>query len=118
MKTREEIAHTLKELRMCSGLTSKEVIDQLQQQGVIVSTKTLYGWENAHSQPNADTLLLLCAIYGVQDILRAFGYSEHLIDFTITNRPQKIDLLKRVDKLNEETCKIVSAFIDGLLTSK
>lgn len=36
----------------------------------------IYGWENGQSQPDADTLLLLCEIYQIDDILGTFGYSK------------------------------------------
>lgn len=33
--------------------------------------------ESGQSQPDADTLLLLCEIYNIDDILGTFGYSEN-----------------------------------------
>jgi predicted transcriptional regulator len=71
MKTKEEIAKVLKEYRQRTGMSAKKVIEKLSLHGIKVSPKTLYGWESGHSQPNADTLLLLCDIYGVDDIMRA-----------------------------------------------
>ena len=39
-----------------------------------VADKTIYGWENGRTQPDADTLLRLCCIYEVNDILEGFYY--------------------------------------------
>ena len=37
-------------------------------------SKTIYGWENGNSQPNADTLMTLCGYYHIENILETFGY--------------------------------------------
>jgi transcriptional regulator with XRE-family HTH domain len=116
MKSKEEIAKVLKESRQKTGLSAKEVIEKLSLHDIKVSPKTLYGWENGHSQPGADTLLLLCDIYGVDDIMRAFGYGKTEIRLTETKTPEKVKLLNKVKQLNENNCKVVSAYIDGLLT--
>jgi DNA-binding XRE family transcriptional regulator len=77
VKSKEEIAKVLKGFRQKTGLSAKEVTYQLSLHDIEVSPKTLYGWESGHSQPNADTFLMLCDIYGIDDIMRAFGYSKN-----------------------------------------
>ena len=114
MKSKEEIAKVLKEYRQKTGLSAKEVIEKLSLHDIKVSPKTLYGWESGHSQPGADTLLLLCDIYGVDDIMRAFGYSRTERQPFDTKNPEKAKLLIKVEQLNENNCKVVSAYIDGL----
>ena len=116
MKSKEEIAKVLKESRQRAGLSAKEVIEKLRLHDIKVSPKTLYGWESGHSQPNADTLLLLCDIYGIDDILRAFGYGKTEIGLTENKTPEKVKLLNKVEQLDENNCKVVYAYIDGLLT--
>lgn len=68
------IAKVLKEYRKQNHLPVNDVADRLSQKGLNVSPKTIYGWESGQSQPDADTLMLLCEIYNITDILVAFGY--------------------------------------------
>ena len=82
---RENISKTLRELREGQRLTVKYVQEALMQRGVSVSIKTIYGWENGNRLPNADTFLILCAIYRSTDILRDFGYAKT----TVTAFPQE-----------------------------
>lgn len=42
----------------------------------MLSPKTLYSYESGHRQPDADTLMALCEIYGIVDILATFGYKK------------------------------------------
>lgn len=39
-----------------------------------VAPKTIYGWESGHTQPDADTLMRLCRIYEINDVLECFNY--------------------------------------------
>jgi transcriptional regulator with XRE-family HTH domain len=72
----ENIAKVLKEYRKKNNLTVKEAAALLSQRSVFCAEKTLYGYESGHSQPDADTFLILCDIYNIDDILGAFGYVE------------------------------------------
>lgn len=38
--------------------------------------KTIYGYESGHRQPDADTLMAMCVIYGIDDVFSAFGYKD------------------------------------------
>ena len=71
--SKEYIAAVLKRLRLKSGLTADEV-------GLMVgkSGKTVNGWENARSQPDAEILLQLCDIYEVEDIMAEFSELKEL----------------------------------------
>lgn len=73
--SKEYIASVLKRLRIKSGLTADEV-------GKLVgkSGKTVNGWENARSQPDAEILLQLCRIYDVDDIQAEFGEIKNYIN--------------------------------------
>ena len=51
--------------------------------------KTIYGWESGQSQPSADTLLTLCEIYNIENILSVFGYTEK-IDFHINSQERAL----------------------------
>lgn len=73
----EMIAKVLKELRKQNSLTVHDVVLKLSDKSINVADKTLYGWESGQAQPDADTLLVLCEIYQVNDILSTFGYKEN-----------------------------------------
>lgn len=62
------VSAILKEKRKELGLSVKTVIDELLSHGVDISDKTLYGWESGHRQPDADTFLVLCKIYGIDSL--------------------------------------------------
>ena len=78
------IAKVLKEYRKQNHLPVNDVADRLSQKGLNVSPKTIYGWESGQSQPDADTLMLLCEIYNITDILVAFGYVPENNNFRLT----------------------------------
>ncbi|MBQ9886600.1 MAG: helix-turn-helix transcriptional regulator [Lachnospiraceae bacterium] len=70
------IATCLKYYRKLNKLSVNEVADILKEHNISSATKTIYGWENGRSQPDADTFMLLCEIYNIDNILEAFGYIE------------------------------------------
>lgn len=77
------IARALRYYRKLNNLSVDEVSDYLNAQNIPAKSKTIYGWENGNSQPNADTLMTLCRYYHIENILETFGY-------TVTT-PQKSD---------------------------
>lgn len=62
------IGNILKTRRKELNLSVKDVLEQLQNFGIDISDKTLYGWESGHRQPDADTFLILCNIYQISTI--------------------------------------------------
>ncbi len=62
------VGDMLKTRRKELNFSVKCVLEQLQNMGVKISDKTLYGWENGHRQPDADVFLLLCKIYDIKTI--------------------------------------------------
>ncbi|MGN0483087.1 MAG: helix-turn-helix domain-containing protein [Lachnospiraceae bacterium] len=72
----EKIAKVLKDTRKQNNLSVREVASELENHSLHVAEKTIYGWESGQSQPDADTLLVLCDIYDINDILGTFGYKE------------------------------------------
>lgn len=66
--TKEEIGLILKKLRTSCGMTQKEVADRLGRNQPIVGH-----WETGYAQPDANTLFLLCDIYGTT-VDEAFGF--------------------------------------------
>lgn len=57
------IANFLKQLRKASGKSIDDVVKALEEYGLATSPKTIYGYENCVSTPNADTFMMLCKIY-------------------------------------------------------
>lgn len=74
MKATKTIANALKRRRKELNMSAEEVVTALAGYGINIKEATLYGYENAVATPNAQTLLWLCAIYQIDDILNYFGY--------------------------------------------
>lgn len=74
--SKQDIAEGLRNRRQELKLSVREVAEYLAREGKTVSIKTIYGWEKAYSQPDADTLMLLCRFYRITNVLAAFGYDE------------------------------------------
>ena len=69
------IAERLKFYRKKNNLTIPQVSELLSETQP-VAAKTIYGWESGHTQPDADTLMRLCCIYRIDNILEIFGYKS------------------------------------------
>lgn len=70
------IAKVLKEYRKLNHYSVEDVVLRLEEEQLPFAAKTIYGWESGQTQPDADTLLVLCKIYKIDDILAAFGYES------------------------------------------
>ncbi|MCR4803555.1 MAG: helix-turn-helix domain-containing protein [Lachnospiraceae bacterium] len=70
------IGTTLRTLRKNSHLSVEEVSNILQEHNNFSAPKTIYGWETGRTQPDADTLMFLCDLYQVDNILETFGYKN------------------------------------------
>ena len=91
----ELIPKVLKEYRKRNHYSVKDVSIRLMEHDIDVAPKTIYGWESGQAQPDADTLLVLCDIYNIDDVLGAFGYSSNK-HFHITNHEK--DLIEKYRK--------------------
>lgn len=72
----KNIGSILRKSRTDSGMTVEEVSSFLTQKGYKALEKTVYSWEAGNSQPKPDILLELCSLYGINDVLGAFGYVD------------------------------------------
>lgn len=68
--TKQEIGAILMGLREKAGKSREEVAELLGK-----SVKTIGHWETGYAQPDANTLFLLCTIYGA-DLNEAFGFDD------------------------------------------
>lgn len=93
------IARMLRYYRNKMNWTVQDVADNLSKRtNESYATKTVYGWENGTSQPKADTLMHLCEIYEIHDVLETFGYEN--------NSPQK----RLCDTITEDEIAVITAY--------
>lgn len=59
--SKEYVAKVLKDKRREAGYSVKDISEIFKK-----SIKTIYSWENGQGQPDADTLISLCYLYGIQ----------------------------------------------------
>ena len=67
-----EMAAKLKELRISKNLEIKEILILLKKQGFEVSEEEMLKYEENAENLDADTFLVLCRIYGCEDIMETF----------------------------------------------
>lgn len=70
------ISKVLKTYRKLNHYSVNDVVLRLGENNLPVAAKTVYGWESGQTQPDADTLLVLCKIYKIDNILETFGYDN------------------------------------------
>ncbi len=100
-------SETLKELRQAAGYTQKQIYEMIG-----VPQSTFSSWETGKAEPSADILLRLCDIYGVSDILAAFGYDGYNSDGTIRLNMNECDLIEKYRVLDEHGKEIVDIVLD------
>ena len=98
--TREEIAKILKQLRIDAGLTQSEAAEQVGRK-----QQTLASWETGQSQPDANTLFVLCKIYKTS-VDRAFGFKDDNLT------PQELSLIKKYRKLDLHSKELVNVVVE------
>lgn len=98
--TKEEIGSILKRLRIENGLTQKEVASK------IGRTQQIIGhWETGYAQPDANTLFMLCALYGTT-VDEAFGFSKK--KSSISKEDESfLELYHSLDDFGKETIQYV-----------
>lgn len=70
----EKIGKVLKEYRKKNALSIAEVAFALNHRyQMSVAEKTIYGWESNQAHPTSDMLVVLCDLYGIHDVVTAFG---------------------------------------------
>lgn len=100
-----EIGEVIRKYRKEKHLTQEEMANCL---GVTVPAVSK--WETGHTQPDADTLMRLCCIYHIDNILEIFGYkSQKKAVFNLTAQEKNLieeyrnhpDMQKAVQRLLE-----------------
>ena len=59
--------------RRAAGLNQTEVAERLTARGFPVRTQAVSKWETDTTQPSARQLVELCRLYGIRDVVAAFG---------------------------------------------
>lgn len=90
-----EIGSTLKKYRNEAQISVKQISDMLVKKGFKASEKTIYSWECGNSQPSPDALLVMCAAYGIKDVLSAFGYESAKNDNTLILNNHETELIEK-----------------------
>lgn len=82
--------------RLTCNYSVQDVVDKLAKEyDIHLSTKTVYGWENGQNQPTADTLLVLCKMYQIHNILDSLGYDTTLGAEPILPNKEERELILR-----------------------
>lgn len=99
------ISKVLKTYRKLNQYTVQDVAVRLEENHVPVATKTIYGWESGQTQPDADTLLVLCKIYKIDNILETFGYDNSEEEFILSAEEKQLICKYREDKSMQPAVK-------------
>lgn len=99
--TKGEIGAILKELRLKTGKTQREIAEQLGRKQQIIGH-----WETGYSQPDANTLFTLCEIYGTT-VDKAFGFKND----TKINR-KAIEIINKYNSLDSKRKKVVDILLN------
>lgn len=98
----------------------EQVIQKLNDYGIQISSKTLYGYENNVSKAPANTVMALAMIYGVGNVLETFGYmSKEPEQQNYDTEPDTteisqdaLEVAKRYDRSDNKTQNIIRMTLD------
>lgn len=102
---RDTLPARLREFRKKANLTTADVGRMIGK-----SDRTVSAWENGRGQPDADMLLQLCTIYGIESLSELVGENSSLPALST----EELRLLSLFDDLNEEGREKVFAYINDL----
>lgn len=102
----------LKSKRKALGMSVKEVVDKLSEKEIVVSDKTIYSWESGHRQPDADTFLALCDIYGVSNLNDELQEVKNAPEPATTSSEAKEEIYQMLKKLIADLHIDLSALTD------
>ena len=91
----KNIGKILKESRISSGISVKEISDILVSKGYKASESTIYSWENENSQPTPGAFLVMCGTYGIKNVFNTFGYNGYNEDGSIQLNIREIDIIEK-----------------------
>ena len=68
MQNNTKIGSILKQIRKSKNLSIDDVAYFFIKNNILISNKTIYGWENDFAYPPLNKFLLLCELYEIDDI--------------------------------------------------
>ena len=68
-----KIGSTLKQIRKSKNLSIDDVAYFFIKNNILISNKTIYGWENNFANPPLNKFLLLCELYEIKDVIKTFN---------------------------------------------
>lgn len=102
------ISKVLKNYRKLNHYSVNDLVLKLEDNHLPVVPKTIYGWESGQTQPDADTLLILCKIYNIDNILGTFGYNDSLDDFLLSEEERNLVMqYRRLPQMREAVKKLL-----------
>lgn len=88
------LGRMLRYYRIAKHYSVQQVVDKLKNSyDITISPKSIYSWENGQTQPYADTLLVLCKIYNINNILDSLGYEGKPEDAPLILTPEERELV-------------------------
>lgn len=99
--TKEEIGKILKSAREHVGLTQAQVALKLGKRQQVIGN-----WETGYAQPDANTLFVLCDMYGIS-IDDTFGGGRHVKVTTA-----EMDIIRKYRALDAHGQKAIAALLD------
>lgn len=108
---KSNVATLLKQKRKEMGWSVKIVREKLSEYGIVVAEKTIYGWESGHRQPDADTFLILCALYGI----KSFAEIEESPDPIEPRDEKDMEFIRLFSQLSEEQRRFLVAVMKVLI---
>lgn len=101
----KNLGETLKELRGNSGLTAKDVCNELKNMGFSIADKTLSGYENGIRMPNADVFMALCKIYKCKNILEMFSFVNADYSIPTDSEWEIIEQYRKLDGTGQDSVR-------------
>lgn len=92
---REQLPARLKAFRKAANMTTADVGARIGK-----SDRTVNAWENGRGQPDADTLLALCDIYGINSISELLGDASDKAVYSLL--PDEEQLISFYRSLNQQ----------------
>lgn len=91
-----KLGNQLKQYRKSHGWSVEDVSQKLYKDyGLMISTKTIYGWESDQSLPRTQTFLAMCSLYQIHNLEQLMTPTERPRVFTATKEEQAILLAMR-----------------------
>ena len=91
-----DLGKLLRLYRKSCNLSAIDVAKRLNSDfNISITDKAVYSWETSATQPPADTLLALCRIYEIPNILESLGYMHSNNDIPLLLTAEEKEIINR-----------------------